>query len=142
MFAYEDNTRGAIQYPELAKQLIDFSELKWGRITPTDIDGIVEYQNVAYILYEFKYGNASVPHGQEICLMRMCDDFTASGKLAVLLVCEHNIRAPTTIKASQAIVRDIYYDGSWRDWYKGQTVLYVSNRVFNKAKQILREKRW
>lgn len=79
-----------INNPRRAKQLIDFKGLEIdGYIYPTDIDGLIEYKDSEYILFEVKHGNAEVPFGQRLALQRMVDDFTKIGKQAVVFICEH-----------------------------------------------------
>ena len=72
---YTDDNRGAIQFRERRKQIIDFSGLRVGNITPTDCDGLIEYHNKAYILFEIKHRDAKVPEGQLKALVRSVDDF-------------------------------------------------------------------
>ena len=91
---YNDETRGIIQNPERARQIIDFSGIRFKNITPTDIDGLIEYKNIAYVLMEFKHREAEMPHGQSLALTRMVDDFDRQGKYATLLVCEHYVDDP------------------------------------------------
>lgn len=46
-----------INHPQRAKQLIDFAGLSIdGYIYPTDIDGLIEYKDSEYILFEVKHG--------------------------------------------------------------------------------------
>lgn len=106
-----------IQNRSRAKQLIDFSNLKFGNIYPTDIDGLVEYKNKAIALFELKHGDTEMPEGQRLALRRMIDDSRAAGKQAVLFVCEHHVDdCNVDVDASQAIVRKFYYNG---EWYEG-----------------------
>ena len=113
---YSKNNRGQIQFRERSRQVIDFSGLQYGNITPTDIDGLIEYKNKAYVIIEMKYGKAEMPKGQKLCIERMINDFTSKGKLATAFLCEHNIENPEDdIVASKAIVRSCYYNGHWRD---------------------------
>ena len=86
-----------INNPDRMKQLIDFKGLEVdGYIYPTDIDGLLEYKDSEYIIFEVKYGNAEVPFGQKLAIQRMVDDFTKIGKQAVAFVCEHTVRDPTS----------------------------------------------
>jgi hypothetical protein len=39
------------------QQINDFSELRFGNITPTDMDGCIECKDKAYIFIEIKYMN-------------------------------------------------------------------------------------
>ena len=68
---YDDDNRGSIQFPDRARQLIDFSGLRYNKITPTDIDGFIEYHDEAIVFMEFKYGNAELPYGQKLALERL-----------------------------------------------------------------------
>ena len=53
-----------VKYRERAKQIIDFTGLQWDTITPTDIDGLIEYKNKAMVFMEFKHNDAQMPKGQ------------------------------------------------------------------------------
>lgn len=111
---YEEWNRGKIQNEERAKQIIDFSGIRFGNITPTDLDGLIEYKNCAYVLMEFKHGNTELPYGQRLALTRMIDDFDKAGKCAALLICEHCVDDPhENIIAADASVRRYYFRGRW-----------------------------
>ena len=99
------------------KQLIDFKGLAVdGNIYPTDIDGLIEYKDAEYIIFEVKYGDAEVPFGQRLALQRMVDDFTKAGKQAVVFICEHTVRdANKSVVAAWCKVREIYY-GKEKEW--------------------------
>lgn len=88
-------TKSRINNPQRMKQLIDFQGLAVDEyIYPTDVDGLIEYKDSEYIIFEVKYGDAEVPFGQKLALQRMVDDFTKTGKQAVVFVCEHTVRNP------------------------------------------------
>lgn len=111
---YTDTNRGTIQFRNRRKQIIDFSGLRYDNITPTDCDGIIEYKNKAYVLFEIKYRNAEVPRGQLLALTRMVDDYKRANKYALLIIAEHNIDdAEQDIDAANCKVRK-WYDGIWR----------------------------
>jgi len=108
-----------IKNPRRMKQLIDFKglELDHERMYPTDIDGLIEYHNSEYIIFEVKHEKASVPVGQRLALERMVNDFTKAGKRAVAMVCEHHIDDPNkAIDAAKCNIRELYYGGEhkWR----------------------------
>ena len=110
---YNDENRGIIQNRERARQIIDFSSLRYGNITPTDIDGLIEYHNKAYIFYEYKYQNAELPKGQKIALERIANDLSKT-KETIILICEHTENnCNNDIIAAKAIIRAIYYKGKW-----------------------------
>ena len=111
---YEDSSRGKIQYRDRARQLIDFSGLKYGRITPTDIDGFLEYKGKAFVFYEYKLADVEMPYGQSLALTRMVDVLSTAEKEAVLFLCRHNETNPNKdIVGSNAIVERVYWHGKW-----------------------------
>lgn len=111
--------RSKIKNPKRMSQLIDFEglALDHGRIYPTDIDGLIEYHDSEYIIFEVKHSKAEVPIGQRLALQRMVDDFTRAGKRAIAIVCEHDIDdSDKPIIAAMCNVREMYYggEGEWR----------------------------
>ena len=113
-----EQRRSRILNPRRAKQLIDFVGLNVdGYIYPTDIDGLIEYRDSEYIIFEVKHGKAEVPFGQKLALKRMVDDFTKVGKSAVAMICEHSVHNPEeNVIAAECMVREIYFGkvGIWR----------------------------
>lgn len=75
---------------EYGKQLKDFSGLKWGKISPTDIDGILEFSDKLYVIIETKYGGAPMPYGQQLALERLTRALNQPPRHAVLIVTSHN----------------------------------------------------
>lgn len=108
-----------INNPAGMRQLIDFRGLAVdGYIYPTDIDGLIEYKDSEYIIFEIKHGNTEVPLGQKLALQRMVDDFTKVGKQAVAFVCEHSVRdTDKTVIAALCKIREVYY-GQEKQWRK------------------------
>lgn len=127
-----------VKHRERAKQIIDFTGLQWDTITPTDIDGLIEYKNKAMVFMEFKYNDAQMPKGQELALQRLADDSQKVGKEATVLECIHFVGdCNDDVIAPDAIVRRIYYKGKWYDDGKSTVkdkidsfISYVSNRRF------------
>lgn len=115
MIDYTEN-RGKIQFRERARQIVDFSNLRYGNITPTDIDGLIEYKDKAVIFIELKYLDAEMPNGQRIAFERIVDDVDNAGKYCALLLCSHCVQDCTDdIDASAALVKRAYYKGRWID---------------------------
>lgn len=105
-----DSIRGEIQNVARKQQINDFSGLLFGKITPTDLDGVIEYRNKAYVFFEIKYGGAESFPGQRLCLERLVRDTAKSGKHAVALILEHNIHDTSqSVPAAECAVREIYY---------------------------------
>lgn len=132
-----------INNPSRAKQLIDFAGLEIdGYIYPTDIDGLIEYKDSEYIIFEVKYGDTDVPVGQKLALQRMVDDFTKVGKQAVALVCEHTVRnTDKPVVAAWCKVRELYYGNEkcWRAPSKELTVREAINSFQQFSKLVSRQ---
>jgi hypothetical protein len=104
--------RGVIEHRERAKQLRDFSGLRYGNITPTDIDGLIEYKDIAYVIFETKYGNAEVPRGQMIALERLCDDLQ-NYKHTMVIISSHNHPVNEDIDLANSIVSQYRWQKKW-----------------------------
>lgn len=99
--------RGKIQYRDRARQIIDFSSLRYGKITPTDIDGAIDFRNMATVILEYKYRDAECPYGQRLSMQRQLMDAHRSGKYAIGIIAEHNVDDPNEdIDGANAIVRE------------------------------------
>lgn len=111
---YNEENRGKIQNPSRKRQIISFDGLRYGNITPTDLDGLIEYHGRAYVFMEYKLRDAVLPYGQQLALQRLTDDVANSGKEAVFLVCEHCIDdCNCDIESASAKVREYYWRGVW-----------------------------
>jgi len=108
-----NDDRGKIQYPDRAKQLRDFSGMKFGTITPTDIDGLIEYHNLGYVWIETKYKDSEVPFGQDLALCRVCDDLQKI-KPTLLIYAIHDIEdVNDAIPVHDTIIIKYRYKGNW-----------------------------
>lgn len=96
---------------DYAAQLKDFSGLRWGKISPTDIDALLEFGDKLYIFVETKYKTAEVPYGQLLALQRVTDCITATGRSAVLCVTSHD--SDGDIDMASTIVRQYRENGVW-----------------------------
>ena len=97
---------------EYGSQLKDFSNLRWGAISPTDIDGILEFQNRLFVIIETKYGNAPIPYGQRLCLERLCCAIhNPPDRHAVLIVTSHESNGD--IDLGLTTVRQVFENGKW-----------------------------
>ena len=82
--------RGKIRNREFASQLRDFSGLRWGSITPTDVDAFIDFGNEMFIFIEDKYLWTQMSRGQRLALERLCDACQASGVDSFLLLASHS----------------------------------------------------
>ena len=79
-----------------------------GLITPTDVDGMIEYHDEVFIFYELKLAGVNLPDGQRKALKNLVDALIVAGKRAVLFKCEHWTREDEDINASTTEVTAIY----------------------------------
>ena len=57
------------------KQAIDFSGIESGKIHPTDIDVVLEFNNEVLILMEVKRKGNNIPVGQRLVLERIANSW-------------------------------------------------------------------
>jgi hypothetical protein len=97
-----------------AKQLISFSGMEACGLVPTDIDGLIECRNRAYVLIEVKHVGAVLPAGQELALSRLCDDLERAGKPTLLLIAYHTEdNLDKDILLSETMVTKYRYCNAW-----------------------------
>ncbi len=92
--------------------------LLYGKITPTDIDGLIEYRDKAYILLEVKYRDVELPHGQRLAIERIVKDTAKAGKKSIAIVAEHDVGDTNQqVDVADCIVREIYLfsEKQWRE---------------------------
>lgn len=109
--------RGEIVNVARAQQINDFSGLIYGKITPTDIDGMIEYKNKGYVFFEVKYKDKDLPFGQRLALERLVNDVSTKDKKSIALIIEHYISDTNEgVPIAECYVREIYYCGEkkWR----------------------------
>lgn len=112
---------------ERAHQCIRFEGLRFGNISPTDIDGMLEH-NGTYIIYEWKLTDKKMPRGQELALTRLVDDLTRARRHAVLFLCSHDQLNPAEdVEGAEAIVTRVYFSGHWHAG-TGRTVKEMTRR--------------
>lgn len=117
------SARGEIHNRACAKQLINFNRLRYGTITPTDIDGQIEFHNKCFVYIELKYRDTPIPDGQKMALMR---DIDSHNKPTILIIGAHDIPPERDIDASICIVREYYSRGKW---YKPKKPLTVKRMI-------------
>lgn len=116
------SSRGKIHYAARAKQLHDFSGLSYGAITPTDIDGFIDFGGIAFALIEVKFADAPLPYGQRLALENAGKSFTLAGKFNCVIIARHNVADTSqTIEVSDCIVSEAFYFDAWLT-VKPQTV--------------------
>jgi hypothetical protein len=112
--------RGAIYNRQYASQIRDYTGLQYGNITPTDIDGFVEFHDRLFVFIELKHKGAQMPRGQRVALERLSDAVDETGRTSLLLVGEHDTKGD--IEAAECIVIAYRYHGKWRRPHQTMTI--------------------
>jgi hypothetical protein len=103
--------RGKIRNREYAQILHDMSGLRWGKITPTDIDAFLDFGNKAFVFIESKFKGKALTGGQKIALERLVD---ACSVPTILIVVEHECKAGEDIDMGSLFVTQYRLHKRWR----------------------------
>jgi hypothetical protein len=117
--------RGEIKYKSRAAQFNNFSKLKRMRnITPTDIDGFLDYGGRFFIFLEGKSEGRELEKGQRMALENLVKGLARGKSPAIAIVYEHNIDPPNEVWAESCNVREVFclFNGNfvWRKYEKGK----------------------
>lgn len=83
--------RGVYVWKDRGCQALRFDGMLYKNITPTDIDGLMELRNKAWIVFEAKHRDAKSKYGQKLALERFCECVTKAGKHCLVMIVEHNV---------------------------------------------------
>lgn len=112
--------RGQIYNRARATQVRDFTGLRWNNITPTDVDGLIDFQNNAFVLFELKRKGTEIPFGQELAIERVAALMNTQ-KPTIAFLAEHEDDG-ATIFAAGAVVVSYFWEGTWWDDGRGLTL--------------------
>jgi len=104
--------RGKIRNRQFAQQLRDFSGMRWGNITPTDIDGFVEFGDDVFIFFEVKHGNTPLQGGQRLALERLVD-VVGEHRRGLLIVGTSDAPVDEDVNFANVVVREYRFEGRW-----------------------------
>lgn len=94
------------------RQVVDFTGVQNGRMHPSDIDAVLEFDNRVLILMEVKHERASIPTGQRLLLERICDSWHTDYSCALKVV--HDFQNDdVNIPLHECRVSGIYNRGHW-----------------------------
>ena len=96
------------------KQPIDFTGLQNGKLHPTDIDAVLEFNNEAIIFMELKDVKSSgIPVGQRLLLERLVDSWHTPKSIAMKVI--HNQLGSEPIQLHLCSVTAYYMNGNWHE---------------------------
>lgn len=106
--------RGKIYNKTLYKQATDYSGLRYNKITPTDIDGSMDFETRAYVFFDLKREGGKLTLGQEIHYKGLVDNLRCP---AMFVEVENNTRSDETVYAADCPVIRYYRGKDWGEWY-------------------------
>lgn len=104
--------RGAIRNNKQVHEK-DFTKLRWGNITPTDLDGFIDFGDKICVFIESKYENGEPSNGQRLALERLCNNCYKAGRESYILLATHGDGA--IIDYAPLSVIKFYYQSSWHN---------------------------
>lgn len=108
--------RGVIRNRDFARQIKDFSGLCFGKITPTDIDAFVEFQDKLFVFIEGKHNGAKLPYGQRLALERLVDAcHNPPFRISTAIVIDHFDSFTDDVDFASSPVREFRWFGTWRN---------------------------
>jgi len=94
------------------KQVIDFTGVQNGKMHPSDIDFVLEFDNKVLILGEVKRQYNRIPTGQKLILERIVDSWDGYG---IAIKVEHNFKDDSVdIPLEQCKVTAWYHKKHWQ----------------------------
>lgn len=102
---------GMINNREQHEKFVDFSNLKFDKISPMDFDAFFEFKDELFIFVETKYKDATMPLGQRLALERVCDAIQSPDQRAIVFVTSHS--SDGDIDLASTIVTQYRYKFDW-----------------------------
>lgn len=125
--------RGVIRNREFKQQIADFSGLRFGKITPTDLDAFLDFHNKLFVFVEAKHGGAQMPYGQRLAVERLVDAcHNPPHRYAVAFQTSHNESGDIDYAATAVTL--FRWNGEWRQPMKaGSTLIDGINAFRNRC---------
>jgi hypothetical protein len=129
---------GVIRHRTRSLQVNDFRNLRYGKITPTDIDGALEFNGKLFIFIEAKFIGTPIGRGQELFLERITDSLTFKPQhFAYAIIADHHHPSDEDVDFSNMTVRTIRQNGRWKPpMQRGLTVRQAIDRMVSAVENI------
>jgi hypothetical protein len=111
-----------IRNSKQVKQTIDFTGIESGKIHPTDIDVVLEFNNEVLILMEVKRKGNEIPTGQRLVLERIADSWHTN-KVVVLYVTHIFDNDNKDIPLDKCNVESVYLNKEWKQGKREITLI-------------------
>lgn len=113
------------------RQTIDFTGVQNGKMHPSDIDAVFEFDNEVLILMEVKKDGNEIPTGQRLLLERICDSWHTE-KSCVLKVVHNFYNNEKDIPLDRCFVESVYVKSKWVALPNKEPLVYYLNRIGQK----------
>jgi hypothetical protein len=114
--------------------LKDYSGLRYGKITPTDIDGFMDFGNRFFIFIELKYGNGKMLYGQRLALERLCDACATEQRLSSVIIARYHDASTEEIDVAPLLVSEYRLN---RAWYTPKTQTTVREAIDTLTRRLI-----
>lgn len=95
------------------QQIRDFRGLQFpNKITPTDIDLFIEFNNRVFVIGEIKFSDSKLYYGQKLALERLTDCIDES-KIVVLFIATHQNNPEDIIPVADCPVKEYRFRKQW-----------------------------
>ncbi len=106
---------GKIRYPGRAFQHIDFSGIKYGNATPSNVDGVLELDGKLFVILEYKHDSAqAMSKGQRMMIERITDGLDSGGKYSIAVIGTHSSPIGQEIDGANSRAVEIRWKGEWK----------------------------
>lgn len=106
-----ESIRGEIYNRPRAKQINNFNGLIYGAITPTDIDGVIDFHGKCFVFLEMKYRDTPLPFGQRLAFERIVNN---SKRPAICIIARHDMQPDLDVDVKNCMVSEYYTGNTWR----------------------------
>jgi len=126
---------GKIRYPRRASQQIDYSGVRFGNATPSNVDGLLELDDHFFVIFEYKHASAAkMSNGQRIMIERVCDAIharTSPPSYCVAIVAQHESPVGTEIDGANAKALGVRWKGKWIDVSNTSTTAWDQAKIYH-----------
>jgi hypothetical protein len=105
--------RGAIRNANYRQQIADFTGLRWGNITPTDLDGFLDFGDRLFVFIEGKHGMAQIQYGQKLAMERLVDACASETRASIGFIVRHKTPPDAEIDYANALVAEFRWRQKW-----------------------------
>jgi hypothetical protein len=129
----DDKHRGLVYNRERKSQIINYNGLRVARMTPTDLDGIMEFRDKLFVFFEYKGQDAPLQDGQQTCLERLVNAIQTDDRHAVCFIIDHFTHVHEDVDGANSLVRDFFYCNHWHKPPYPTTVRQLLDMFCNKV---------